>query len=151
MDIITRPPCWEQPSGKLYLNTNQLDLVNNIWTVVELNSLTAGFTDGIEDPTNHRITPGVAGFYDVKGQMWFMNVIADKRYLVKILKNAATNVVTGCLQASIAEYLCVACAAHVYLSATDYLELMAQSRAGVDTVDILAGVEFTHLSVQRVR
>jgi hypothetical protein len=141
----------QRPSGKLYLGTDQLNLVNGAMTLVELDTISAGFTDGIEDIANHRITPGVAGFYDVKGQVYFKDVVADTRYIASIRVNGVTTLFSACHQASIVGYLSAACSGHCYLAATDYVELMAQSLSGNNTVDILSAEFRTFLSVQRIR
>lgn len=149
--IITPAPVYQKPSGNLYLSANQLNLVDGTWTWVELDTIKTGFADGIEDTTNYIITPAYAGWYDIKAQVYFMNVIADKRYYASIYLNGVTEKVTATKQASIAEYLSIGCSNHIKMSATDYIKLKARSNAGVDTVDILAGEQYTFLSIQRVR
>jgi len=152
MTTEIRPPAAHQkPLGKLYLGVDQLDLVDNTPTLVLLDAMPASFTDGIEDRVNHKITPGVAGFYDVKGQAYLKDVVADKRYLLIIMLNAATPRVVACSQAAMAEYMSIAASALFYLSATDYLRLYVTSKAGADTVGIDAGERYTFLSIQRVR
>jgi len=152
MTTEIRPPAAHQrPSGKMYLSADQLNLVSAVWTVVELNTISANFGDGIEDTAGHRITPGVAGFYDVKGQVAFKNVIADKSYYASVRINGVTYKGVVYDQAAIAANLTVPVNLHLYLSDTDYLELLAISIAGVNTVDVYAGETRTFLSVQRVR
>ena len=148
---IIPAPAKLRPSGKLYLSSDQLNLVHNTWTLVELDTISAGFTDGIEDTTNHRITPGVAAFYDVKGKVCLTNVIADRSYYAAVRINGSDWKDVDYAQAAIAELLTLRSTSHLYLSATDYLELMVISLAGVNTVDVYAGESRTCLSVQRVR
>jgi len=146
-------PEWphQRPSGKMYLATPQLNLVSDIWTPVELDTISANFNDGIEDITNHKITPGHAGFYDAKGLVMFSSVVANMYYGLIIRLNGTDNIISTYSHSSLAEYLSVICSAHVYLSATDYLDLIAAAFTGVNTVDIRAGEDRTFLSVQRVR
>jgi len=148
---ITPAPAYQRPTGKLYLSANQLNLVSGVITLVELDAISANFTDGIEDTANHKITPGIAGFYDVKGQVTFTSVIADKIYNVYLRLNGVTTKVGLYRHSSIAAFLTISCTVLLYLSATDYLTLFARSNAGVDTVDVLGQEIYTFLSVQRVR
>ena len=133
------------------LSAQQLNLVHGVWTLVELDYLKGGFTDGIEDTANHRITPGQAGLYDIKGQVTFDQVVADKRYASAIRLNGAVYIAFDTKHAAIADYLTSPCGLLYWLSATDYVELIAASYAGVNTVDIYGVIAWTFLSVQRVR
>jgi len=144
---------WPQqiPSGKLYLSSDQLNLVSGAATDVELDTIADGFTDGVEDTVNHRITPGVAGFYDLKGMVTFKNVVADKSYYTIIKHSVSGTLVTVKGHASRSEDLSVPATVHVYLPADGYLTLQAISYAVVDTVDINSGERQTFLSIQRVR
>ena len=152
MTTEIRPPAAHQrPSGRMYLSVNQLNLVDMTDTLVMLDAITAGFADGLEDVVNHKITPGVAGLYDVKGQVTLVNTIADKRFSVSVKLNGVSSKISAVGQASIASYLTINCHDHLYLSATDFLSLWALSYAGVDTVDIYGREPYTFLSVQRVR
>ena len=149
--IITPAPAYQKPSGKLYLSVSQLNLVNNTLTLVELNSIYTGFTDGIEDTTLHRITPGCAGFYFINGQATFMNVVAAKNYEAAIRVSGVSWVSFCYGWAGGGTLFSVPVSSLVKLSATDYIELWVRSQSGDNTVD-LSGVRYrTYLSVQRVR
>ena len=152
MTTEIRPPAAHQkPSGRMYRAAPQDNIVSGAWTLVGLDAISAGFTDGIEDVVTRRITPGVAGFYIVTGQVCFDDVVADRLYEVGLKINGATFIAVAMLHAAIADYLSVNCTDLLYLSATDYVELMARHVAGVDTVDIWRGTYNTFLCVQRVR
>jgi len=152
MTTEIRPPAAHQkPSGGMYLSVEQSNLIHNTWTFVELDAISAGFTDGIEDVVNHKLTPGAAGFYIVIAQVCLLNLIADKNYRVTIRISDATSVADSYAHASTEEYLTIACAALLYLSATDYVQMGVVSMAGVNTVDVLGNPRYTFLSVQRVR
>lgn len=149
---IISPPAFQRPSGKLYLGSDQLNLVSASMTIVELDTIAAGYADGIENTGTHRITPGVAGFYSIVGQVWFKNVIADKWYGSAILINAATLECETTIHSSYAAAVtALSCTPNLYLTATDYVRLAAWSGAGVDTVDICLGRPRTFLCLQRVR
>lgn len=149
---IIRPPAFQKPSGKLYLGTDQLNLVNTVATLVELDTIPAAFKDGIENIVTHRITPGRAGFYSIVGQVWFKSLIADKDYFAMIRISGATIACDSNAHASYAAAVTAKCCLpNQYLSNTDYVQLYAQSFAGVDTVDIESTESRTFLAVQRVR
>lgn len=149
--IITPAPAYQKPSGKLYLASTQLDLVNGIWTKVLLETIGANFTDGIEDTVNHRITPGRGGFYDIKGQVTFTNIVTPRLYIAA-LKISGTDLI--CINdgsASAGDHYSVPVGHLIKLSVTDYIELHAMSVSGDNTVDVRAGSAYTFLSIQRVR
>ena len=148
---ITPAPAYQKPSGRLYLGSNQLNLVNNIATIVALDTIGAGFTDAIEDTTLHRITPGYAGFYNIVGMVTFLNIVAARNYAACILVNS---VVSYCYHVSWAgggTYYGIPVGDEIKLTATDYVQLIAVSISGDNTVDLSAGLHQTFLSVQRVR
>ena len=149
---IIRPPAFQRPSGYLGLSGIQYDIPNETYTVVELDQIPSDFNDGIENSVNHRITPGVAGFYAISAIIAFFDLVADKRYEASIELNGSTSIQATCSQASITGNEQLSCPISIpcyYLSATDYLELVAWHRAGVDTINI--NPSFTFLAVQRVR
>ena len=137
--------------GKLYLGTDQLNLVNGSMTLIELDTIPANFTDGIEDTGNHRITPGQAGFYHIIGQVTFRHVVADVAYLARIRLNGNDYKATGTGLAAVALSLTIPVVVHLYLSATDYVELIVVSFSGNNTVDVFGTEDQTFLSLQRVR
>lgn len=139
------------PAGSLYLNTQQSDLVNGAETKVELDTITSGFTDTIEDIVNSKITPAVAGLYMVIGGLTFFNQIVDKDYELLIY-------VSGSLRARnfghvilVSSIFPVYIAKPLWLTKTDYVELFALSDAGENTVDIYPGKYNTFLELYRVR
>jgi len=148
---ITPAPAHQRPSGKLYLSTDQLNLVNNTWTKVALDTIAAGFSDGIEDTVNNRITPGYAGFYDLKGLVTFVNIVAARNYRAAIKISNTTWHSVKYSWAGGGTYLGVPVGDLVKLTATDYVELLVMSQSGDNTVDIASLERLTFLSVQRVR
>lgn len=141
----------QKPSGAMYLNVNQLNLVSGTWTVVELDTIMPEYTDGIENTTTHRITPGVPGLYNLQGQVVFADLLAGKRYNAGIRLNGDDFRANSTQHASLAEQVAANTFVTLYLSATDYIELMAQNRSGVNTVDVERSIYNTFLFVQRVR
>ncbi len=149
--IITPAPAYQKPSGKLYLSSPQLNLANGVWTLVTLTGIGAGFTDGIEDTANFRITPGYAGFYIIQGLVTFLNVVAARNYSAGLLISNTTWLCANTGWTGGGVYYSVPVLALVKLSATDYVELKALSGSGDNTVDLYADLANTYLSVQRVR
>ena len=155
MQKITTPPAGasQRPNGHLYLGSNQLNLVNGVVTLVLLDAIPAQNTDGTENTVTHRITPGVAGFYSVVGQVMFKNCVVDKSYAAEILVNGGL-IFQNWNHSSIGvnDYLCALCARpSLYLGPTDFVELHALSNSGDNTVDVVGGSAATYLELQRVR
>jgi len=152
MQDIILSPAYQRPSGKLILDAPQLNLVNLTPTVVLLDVIPAVYVDGIENVGTHRITPGVAGFYSIVGQVSFSSVVADKSYCCYLTVNGV-NVDRNLVHASYATLgVCAKCCQpNYYLSATDFVVLTALSYAGVNTVDVDNSYNSTFLAVQRVR
>ena len=148
---IIQAPAYQKPSGKLYLSAEQFNLANGIWTKVELDAIAAGFTDGIEDTTNHRIKPGFAGWYNIIGLVMFHNPVAAARYYTRIWANGTTALAQNYSWCGGGDLFSVPVDTLVKLTATDYIELWAESHSGDDTVDIWYSCENTFLSIQRVR
>ena len=148
---IIRPPAFQKPSGKLVLSSNQNNLVDGVLTLAELDTIPSGYTDGIEDVANYKITPGMAGYYLIAASVYLSSVVADKMYVAYIYKSGS-GIAGNILHSKLAEPLIfpmlVPCQ---YLSATDYLQLWVKSESGDNTVDISAIQEYTYLSVQRIR
>ena len=141
----------QRPSGKLYLVNDQLNLVDNTWTKVALDTIAPGFTDGIEDTVNNRITPGHPGFYNIKGLVTFIHTVANCNYRARIrISNTNSYSIKYSWTGSIIR-LGVPVGDLIKLTAADYVELWALSNSGDNTVDIEPGVHYTFLSVQRVR
>ena len=140
-----------KPSGKLFLGTTQENLVDGVITDVELDTIPGAYTDGIENTGTHEITPGVAGFYSIVGQVMFWNVVADKDYEA-ILKVSGAVVCRNLIHASKTGSIGVPVSLpNHYFTAANFLELAACSHSGDNTVDINPGETWTFLAVQRVR
>jgi len=148
--IIGSPPAPQRPSGCLYLNNIQLNLVDSTPTLVLLETIPAEYTDGIENVGTHRITPGKAGFYSIVGKIRLEQVVADKKYEA-LIKVSGVVIHQQYIHASLADVIGVSCVIPcLYLTAANYVELWAESFAGVNTVDISSALD-TFLAVQRVR
>lgn len=140
-----------RPSGWLYLNTHQSDIATATWTIALLDAIGADFADGIEDTVNHKISPGVAGLYQIYGYGRFNQIVADKPYAIRLLLNGSTYLRERWLHGAVVNYLGLDAQIERWLSATDYVQLQVYHEAGVGTVDLYAGIHLTGLVVQRVR
>lgn len=141
------------PCGGLHLGTDQLNLVNGSEILVELDTLLSGFTDGIEDTTNHKITPGVAGLYLISAAVIFKNIVNDKTYRLSV-KDNSTRIIDAYLPSSVAtisKFVTIAEAKPVWLSAVSEIKLYACSFSGDDTVDVFGFGGHTFLTVCRMR
>lgn len=151
MQNIGQQPSFQRPSGKLYLGTDQLNLIDTVQTIVDLDTIPAAYKDGIEIALTHRITPGIAGFYSIFGQIKFINDQDNKRYAVMIAVSDVPVVVNYALSNAITSCTPFVGLPNHYLSDTDYVQLWAVSYSGDNNTDIEAGELSTFLSVQRVR
>ena len=148
---INNPPCFQRPSGFLYRSIYQEDLIRNTLTLVELNTIPAEYTDGIENIVTHRIIPGINGFYNISGQVTFFGCGPDSQCSVRILRNAV-EIHRNTLQIGAGIQIAPQCNLPCqYLLSTDFLELWAVVYGTLDTVDIMDGIAHTFLTVQRVR
>lgn len=141
------------PSGRLHLGTDQENLVDGVWTIVELDSVSElrEWNSGIEDAGSYLIKPLVSGLYLCTGQVSFFNVVANKDYHVAIDRSASSHRCTSYGHASNTDMLTVSVTGFVPMTVDEYVQLKALSGAGVDTVDIEAGSMETFLQIQRVR
>ena len=82
-----QPCCFHRPHGRSHLGTLQEDIVNDTRTLVELDTISTNFADGIEDLINFRIKPLVSGLYLCFGQVAYENAVIDKLYRAEIFRN----------------------------------------------------------------
>jgi len=148
---ITPARAHERPSGKMFLENIQLNLVNATWTKVLLDTIADGFTDDIEDTANHKITPGRAGYYNIVGQVCFVNIVAAKSYYASLMVNDVDWYGLVYAWGSGGTHLTVRTGDLLKLGATDYVTLWARSDSGDNTVDVTSYLYNTFLSLQRVR
>jgi len=144
---IIRPPAFQRPSGKM-TGPGQLNLANSVPTKMLLDTTPAEYTDNISDPVNHRILPGVAGFYHIVGAVLFYNTITDAIYCARLYVSGV-EVCSDWRHAAVSNrnLNCQCDLPNQYLSATQYVELFAISWSGDNWVDI----HNSWLAVQRVR
>ena len=140
-----------KPAGGLYLVSDQLNIPNVTATLVELDNEIPDFGDGIENKVTHRITPAVAGFYMIIGQLTYSSVVADHNYMATIRRDGSAELAKSIIHAASADDLAVVTGTIAYLSDSNYIELVAYHSAGVDTVDIESAAGVTFLTLERLR
>lgn len=148
MIITSPPPTILKPSGCLFLGQNQNNLPIDVWTDVELNTISSGFTDGIEDTVNHKITPGVAGLFLLIGRISFVEIIGDYEYGCAIELNGGGTLIENWGHSSLEADLNVCCTMIHWLTNTDYIKLQAYNGGNAATVDVK---QVSGLSVARLR
>lgn len=139
------------PSGRMYLSSNMNNLTDSTWTLILLDAISSGFIDGIEDTSNHKITPGAAGLYAVFTTLTFRNAITDSSYHVGVYKNGSTWLGINTVHSSGGNLLAAVSSDLIWLTATDYIELWAYAQVGASTVDVEGTESRTYMAIQRVR
>lgn len=139
-----------KPCGRLHLNAAMTDLTNTLDTKVLLDGSSTSYGDGTEDTDNNNITPGIAGWYEIIGQVCFNASVANQEYEVSIKRDLGTRKIkhahaskTGSFTVQI---VCV-----LKLSATERIELWCRSRSGDNLTDVYTGTENTFLEVNMLR
>jgi len=131
-----------------YLSASQLNLVNGAVTLIDLN--TENYDIGSDFNTStHKFTAPVTGYYDIRYQVGFNGIFLDKRYLAYVYKNTSTLVLlTSVIPAATISGLYVNASGIVHLTATDTLDLRAESESGDNTVDVVGGNTYaTYLAI----
>ena len=141
----------QKPSGRLYLASDQLNLSAGFPSRVDLDTIDPDFNDGIEDVENHKITPGVAGYYLITGQVTLDIEDTNAEFQVTVKMNAATNILGAHNHNSLAGRMSVRCSNVYYLDDNDYVQLYIKPVTGGDTTDVLGSKAYTFLGLQRVR
>ena len=145
---VDRRKVIERVSGRFYLSADQLNLTDNTWTKVALNTTSYDLGKNFVSASNRFVIP-VTGLYRIDGVVLFTDasVVALMRYGAAIYKNNAA-IKTNWAHASLVNGLASMVADEVYLAKDDYIELFANANAGVSTVDIASGSGATALIVR---
>jgi len=147
----------QTPSGRLYLAGNQNNINHSVETLVLLDTVDPLFTDGIEDVVNHKITPGVAGWYYYSASVCWETVLDQKRYDMMVLRNAGDICIGRDSYTNSGSGLGTAGQGFnkvsdiIYLTAIQFLELWVNHEDLTNNPDIIGGITRAFLTVQRVR
>ena len=142
-----------EPYARMYLTAAQNNLTDVTWTTVSLDTDTFDFST-ITDLSNYKITPAVAGYYLVIGQVSYAeaSLVASKTYSAQIYKNGTTAIKTvhKSIGAAVTEDVTVPVSDVVLLDADDYIQLRAYVNCGASTVDLTTGTANTNLVLFRL-
>jgi len=136
--------------GFLYSIGIQWTIPDSIWTLVELDTIGAGYTDAIEDTVNHRIIVPEAGFYLVKGQTLFSTVTDGRKFELRIFEDGADLRVRSVCHSGLADGVSISTGSNIYLHAGAYVDLWVQHNCAI-LPELQGGHAITFLAVQRVR
>jgi hypothetical protein len=152
MQKITQPPAFQRPSGYLSLGLQMNNPALDIEVAVNISDVPADFTDGIENGGLHRITPGIAGFYSIYGQVYWIDAFINNNWYQSLLKVSGNIISDNTLMCAANSLLAVPVFKNIWwLNATDFVELYSKHHGDNQTADIKDGVHKTFLCVQRVR
>jgi len=124
------------PSCYTYLSANQLNLTQNSFNLVTLDSEEYDIGSNFNIGTNRFVVP-IPGEYEIIGELIWVStsVVPDKAYIMGIYKNGS-GILFMTAQSSIEDWLNNSIVSIVKLSANDYIQLYANPLAGVDTCDL---------------
>lgn len=139
-----------KPYARMYVNAAQNNLTDATWTTITLDTDT--FDSGtITDTSNYKITPAVAGYYLVIGQVTFTNVIAEKTYAAQLYVNGSTvKKITYMQNGAATTDVSAPVTDVIYFDSDDYVQLRGYVNCGAATVDINTGTEDTNLVLYRL-
>ena len=138
-------------SASAYLSADQVNLTNNVNTLVALDTALYDNFGVFISATNRFVIPvGHAGKYHIIGSVGLSSVVATHRYIVYIYVNGA-QIMYNTVYSSDTNVLGMQVSAYAELSEGDYVQLYVKSNAGVNTVDVdgLVGSS-TRLTIQEV-
>lgn len=130
--------------ARAYLSADQENLTsgNNTKILLDSESYDVG-----SNFASYKFVAPVNGYYLAIGQVSFKNTVADKLYVTDIYLNGASGTRAASHTGATAGAVDVVASDVIYLDADDYLELYAQSAAGVNTVDVTGDENRTFLAV----
>lgn len=130
--------CWA------FRNANQLNLPNNTWTKIQVNAEQYAPGNNFNTATYKFVAP-VAGYYLLVGNVGFINLVADKRYMVGLYVNT-TRVCWVAYHASYTGACYGNASTVVHLAAGDEVFLYGNPDAGVSTVDVFGHPNFPEIT-----
>jgi len=147
----------QTPNGKLFLNHNQDIVHGGAPVLVEIDEIHTDFTDGIEDIANHKITPGVIGWYLVIGKVCWESAEIDIRYDLSLTLNPGAahrlfdSQVCSLTGGTGAQFHCKVVDVIKITNVNQYFELKVVNNSVADHATLINGHDYTFMTVQRVR
>jgi hypothetical protein len=134
------------PIARAYSSAGQLNLVNNTWTIITLD--TESYDPSAKFAAN-RFTPTVAGYYMVSATITLTNVITDKNYNGALYFNGAGAAYFS-TNPGFAALTSLSMNNIMYFDTDDYVELYIRSISGGNTVDVNGGTGDTFMCCYRL-
>ena len=145
----------QAPSGRICLAVPQQNIPDGFFVKILFDTITPGFTDGIEDLVNHRILPGVAGWYQFNAALLIESLIDGCRYCIDVTRNGTVishgAFLSPITMTSSGHHITLSISDVCYLTAFQYLEVGIDHEDVTEIVDVLGVTTGCFLSVQRVR
>jgi hypothetical protein len=146
--IVSSAPAWSNPCLYMfsaYLGTNQLNLTDNTWTTISVD--TENFDIGsVFAVGTYTFTAPITGYYFLHGCVQFLNIVGSKTYSVQLYKNGNTVIAQSDMGVGAAvQNVSPECSCVCYLNAKDTVVLRGKANCGANTVDILAGTGLTFI------
>jgi len=141
------------PYAKVYLSENQLDIVSGAtWTLVNYDSELLDIGSNF-NTTTHRFVVPVPGFYHVQflGVWIDGTVVADKVWRTIIREGGDTYYNQSLVHSSSTGEVRNASSDVIKFAKDDYIEILVQHNAGVDTPDLRGSlIDYTNLLIYLV-
>ena len=134
---------------RAYLATDQLNLVDGDWTVVQLGSESYDSGSDFNVATYKFVVP-VTGYYQVSWNLTWddTNMVADKLYVSAIWEaTCSTRLSHSHNQSSIGSYIACGGSDILYLTAGKEIQLQCLQNSGGNTVDIKSAAGITYLAI----
>lgn len=142
-------PLANRPSLRVYLGTDQLNIPDTTWTLIDIDTNDALFDVNVAPI--FRVGLDKPGYYLVLGSVHFKSVIADKTYKVAIRKSDDQYVRSVQVHSANVDDLIVQVGGEICFGPGTYVELYVYLNVGAGTVDIDADEWGTFLRAQRIR
>ena len=130
---------------RAYLNSSMLNLANNTWTKVLLDTENWD-PGGIFKLANNQALAAVTGYYWAHGLITYIDVVAFQRYQASIYVNGIS-VCASNFHSGLASSLSVPIIDLIYVQAGQAVALYANQVSGGAAVDIAAGSLYTYLNL----
>ena len=138
-------PVSTDAKARAYLSDNQLNLVDNVWTKVLIDTANYDPQSMLGSNGFTIVTPGY--YLVIAFLTWFnTTVVPDCRYAVAVYKNGAVQAL-GRAHSSNNEYLGCSAQDILHYDVDDVVFMYARANGGVDTVDIFSGSHATFLAI----
>ncbi len=138
--------------GGIYRDANVLNITTGTVTVINCNQYMYGNPDGVCNISTYRIMLTIAGWYLIFGAVRWQPTTANKQY------RGGCRIVSGAIivddmkhSANAADQLNCHFVTLYLASGLCYIELVCYHNEGVNTPDIIAGIDATYLGVVRIR